>query len=147
MQPEIHLNYLAILAGVLSNIAIGFLWYGPLFGKAWAAEMGFPKDMKPDNKQMIKSLVLMVIGSFLTAYVLAHSVDIWRPSSWKVGQDQPAWTYGFFAAFFTWIGYYVPLLFGSVSWEGRSWKLFSINAAYYFVSLQTIGMILAYWRL
>ncbi|TGK12260.1 DUF1761 domain-containing protein [Leptospira fletcheri] len=146
MQPEIHLNYLAILAGVLSNVAIGFLWYGPLFGKMWAAEMGFPQDMKPDQKQMMKSLALMVIGSFLTAYVLAHSVDSWRPSSWKVGADQSSWTYGFFAALFTWIGFYVPLLFGSVSWEGKSWKLFFINAAYYFVSLQAMGMILAHWR-
>jgi hypothetical protein len=35
MQPDIHLNYLAILAAMAANIAIGFAWYGPLFGRAW----------------------------------------------------------------------------------------------------------------
>jgi len=40
----------------------------------------------------------------------------------------------------------VPLLLGGVSWENRSWKLFCINAAYYFVMLQMVAMILAFWR-
>jgi hypothetical protein len=91
-------------------------------------------------------MILMVIGSFLTAFVLAHSAEVWRSSVWKTGTDQPAYVYGFFSAFFTWIGFYVPMLFSSVAWEGKSWKLFGINAAYHFLALQMAGAILAYWR-
>jgi hypothetical protein len=40
----------------------------------------------------------------------------------------------------------VPLLLGGVAWEKKSWKLFWINASYYFVMLQVVAMILAYWR-
>ena len=146
MHPAIHLNYLAIVAAVLSNMVLGFLWYGPFFGKAWLKEMGLPLDCKPEPKAMRRSLTLMVIGSFLTAFVLAHSVQIWRPSTWGVGTDDPAAMYGFFAGFFTWLGFYVPMLLGNVAWENKSWKLFAINAAYYFVALQFVGMILAFWR-
>jgi hypothetical protein len=43
MQPDIHLNYLAILAAVVAYVAIGSMWYGPLFGKAC-------RRTKADNK-------------------------------------------------------------------------------------------------
>jgi hypothetical protein len=33
-----------------------------------------------------------------------------------------------------------------VSFEKKSWKLFSINAAFQLVSLVIIGMILTFWR-
>ncbi|MEI1280173.1 DUF1761 domain-containing protein [Leptospira venezuelensis] len=144
MLPVIPLNYLAILVGVLANVVIGFLWFGPIFGKVWAKEMGY-ENMEPDTKAMLKSIVIMIIGSFLTAYVLAHSLFVWKPSSWNLPGDGPAWMYGAYAAFYTWLGFYVPMLLGSVAWESKSWKLFFINAGYNLVSLAAIGQILAVW--
>ena len=146
MQPEIHPNYLAVLVCVAANFVLGFLWYGPLFGKSWAKEMKFPPDFKPATSQMMQAMALMVVGAFMTAFVLAHSVEVWRPSTWKAGADAAGWTYGFFSALFTWFGFFVPILLGGVAWEGKSWKLFGINAAYHFVSLQIIGAILTHWR-
>lgn len=146
MHPEIHINYLAVGAGVIANFFLGFVWYGPIFGKAWARLMGFPPDFKPTKPQMTRAMILMVVGAFLTAYVLAHSVTVWRASTWKAGADGPSWSYGFFGGFFTWIGFFVPVLFSAVAWEGKTWKLFGINAGYHFVSLQIMGMILAHWR-
>jgi hypothetical protein len=144
MQPDIHLNYLAILLAIVAYIAIGFLWYGPLFGKAWAKEAGMSTDCKPDRKVFLRAITLMIIGTFLTVYVLAHGVEVWRPSTWNAGTDASNATYGFLAPFFVWVGYFVPVLLSSVAWENRSWKLFAINAGYYFVALLAAGMILAY---
>ena len=146
MQPAMQLNYWAVLAAMAAAIAIGFLWYGPILGKAWMKEMGMSPDQKPGPGVMQRAMILMVIGSLLTAAMLALGVEVWRLSDWKMGPSATNATYGFFTAFFAWIGFYVPLLFGSVAWENRSWKLFGINAAYHFISLQAMGMILAYWR-
>ena len=146
MQPAMQLNYWAVLAAMAAAIAIGFLWYGPILGKAWMKEMGMSPGQKPGPGVMQRAMILMVIGSLLTAVMLGLGVELWRLSDWKLGPSVTNATYGFFAAFFAWIGFYVPLLFGSVAWENRSWKLFGINAAYHFVSLQAMGMILAYWR-
>ena len=146
MQPDIHRHCWAILAAMTANIAIGFLWYGPLFGKAWMGEVGMAADHKPAPGVMKRAMILMVVGAFLTAFVLAHSVEVWRPSTWKVGPDAANATYGFYSAFFTWVGFYVPVLLSSVAWESKSWKLFGINAGYYFTALLAAGMILAYWR-
>src|SRR5258706_7356013 len=78
MQPDIHLNYWAILVAVAATMALGFLWYGPIFGKAWMKEMGIPAGSKPDPKVMRRGLILMLIGSVLTAFVLAHIGEVWR---------------------------------------------------------------------
>ncbi|AVQ13522.1 PF08570 family protein [Leptospira santarosai] len=146
MHPELHINYLAVLVAVVTNFIIGWLWYGPILGKAWMKEMGIAADFKPDPKEMYKSMGFMVIGSFLTAYVLFYTTNVWKASSWHAGEDSPAYVYGFFSGIYTWIGFYIPLLINSVAFEGKSWKLFGINAGFYLISLQTIAMILSYWR-
>ncbi len=146
MHPEIHINYMAVAAAMAASMALGFLWFGPLFGKAWMADIKIPPDQKPDPAVMRRATSLMVIGSFLTAYVLAHDVQIWRPSVWHIGEDMANWMYGFEAGFFVWLGFYVPVQLGQVGWENKSWKLFAIHISYYFVMLQLVGTILAHWR-
>ena len=108
--------------------------------------MKMPTDCKPDPKVMLRGMGLTLLGTLLTAYVLAHSAEVWRPSVWGVGTDSPSYVYGFFSGFFTWIGFFVPMLLGAVAWEGRSWSLYGLNASYHFVNLQIIAMILAHWR-
>ena len=98
MQPVIDLNWLAIVASVAASFAIGGIWYGPLFGKTWARELGFPPDMKPSGAELGKGMALNIFGTLLMAYVLAHEVAVWRPSSWRVGVDESPAVYGFFAA-------------------------------------------------
>ena len=146
MHPQIAINFFAIFAAVAASFVFGALWFGPLFGKKWAALMNMPADFKPAPGFMLRALGLTVFGTFLTTYVLAHSVAVWHPSVWGVGADSAAYLYGFMAGFFTWIGFYVPLLLGQVMWEGKSWTLFAINAGHHFLNLQIIALILALWQ-
>jgi len=146
MEPKIIINYYAILVSVFTSWVIGSLWFGPVFGKIWAKEMKFPEDFKPEPKEMYKSMGLMILGTLITAYVLTHTSQSWRPSAWGLTGDYPDYFYGFFGAFFSWLGYNVPVFLNSVAFEGRSWKLFSINAGYQFVSLQAMAMILSFWK-
>jgi len=146
MLPQLTFNWIAILAAVLASFFFSFLWYGPLFSKPWAKAMGMKMDKRPDPKVMMRAFALQFLGTFLMVYVLAHTVQVWRPSVWNAGTDSPAASYGFFGAFFTWLGFFVPMQFGKVSWEGRPWKLFLINTAHDFLSLQIICQILAHLR-
>jgi hypothetical protein len=146
MVPQLHINYLAIFTAVAASFVFGWLWYGPIAGRKWAALMKMPADFKPQPKAMLRSMALQLLGTFLMAYVLAHSGEVWRASVWGAGADEPFYVYGFFNAFFTWIGFFVPMLLASVAWEGRPWALFGLNAAYHFINLQIIAMILAFWR-
>jgi hypothetical protein len=49
MMPTITVTYLAVLACAIAAMPVGFLWFGPLFGKAWARHMGFG-DMQPGGE-------------------------------------------------------------------------------------------------
>ena len=78
--PNLIINYPAIGAAVAAGMGFGALWYGPLFGRAWAQGMGFAKDFRPDAKMMRKALLLQAASLLLMSYVLAHTGQVWRPS-------------------------------------------------------------------
>ena len=146
MHPTIHVSWVAVLVAVVVAFVFGFLWYGPLFGKKWAALMKFPPDMKPDRKAMMRGMVLMVIGTFFTAYTLTFMSEIWRPSVWGGAADAPAYLYATFTGFWVWLGFYVPMGLSRVAWEGGNWPLFGLNMSYAFLNLQIIAAILQYLR-
>jgi predicted neutral ceramidase superfamily lipid hydrolase len=138
------LNWLAVAAAVLAQVAIGFLWYGPLLGTAWMREMGMVPDFKPDPALLKRSMLLMIVGALLTVVVLGCAIEFMRPAD--PDNDVPPAVYGAIAALGAWVGFHIPMLLGGVAWENRSWKLFGINAGYHLAALLAAAMILAYWR-
>ena len=77
MEQDLNINMLAILLAVVANFILGFLWYTPLFGNAWAKELGFDMSVKPPASVMVRGMIIMVIGNFLLAYVFAHNIAAW----------------------------------------------------------------------
>jgi hypothetical protein len=135
----------ALLVSVVVSFAFGSVWYGPIWSKTWQRAMGFEAN-KPTGAEIAKGSVINVVGTFLTAFVLAHEVGVWRPSAWNAGPDGAAAVYGFFAGLFTWLGFAVPVALNSVAFERKSWKVFGITTGYAFISYQIIAMILSFWR-
>jgi hypothetical protein len=140
---EFKINITAVLAAVVVNFILGFLWYTPLFGKIWGKEMGYDTNMKPDRKVIVKGMAFMVIGNFLFAWVLAWTMAGWQyiPGAKEMGPLVNALN----SAFFLWLGFYFPGHLGATVWEKKSWKLFAINGGYNLASLLVVALILAYW--
>ena len=137
---EMNINFIAILVAVVANFILGFIWYTPLFGNAWAKEMGFDTSIKPTGGEMAKGMIFMVIGNFFLAYVFAHNIAAW---SFVPGMDEMSPTVSILnTAIFTWLGFYLPVDIGIVTWEKKSWKLFFINTGYHFVMLLVASLIL-----
>ena len=138
-----HISALAVLVAVIANFIFGSLWYMPLFGKAWAKEMGFdPNGPKPATSVMVKGMTFMVIGNFLMAWVLAHNMAAWNfvPGVKEMG----ALSNTISAGVFTWVGFYLPVDLGGVAWSKHSWKLFGINTGYHLIMTLIAAGILAY---
>jgi hypothetical protein len=144
-MPEFHINYFALLAALVAKAVLGSLWYGPMFGRAWNRELGNAPGFRPQGLLLFRARVLRWIGMALSVYVLALAVALLRPATWGAGTDGPSSTYGFLAALFIWIGFYVPQLLSRVAWEGASWRLLRIHALYHLVALQIAGQIVAHW--
>ncbi len=145
MEPTISVNYFAVTISVVSAMALGFLWFGPLFGRRWAEHMGLADMEQPDGRAMAKSMLNFAIGNFLIVFVLAHGIEVWRASSWGLTPDLASWEYAVDAGFFTWLGFFLPLQMGRVAWERRRWGLVAINASFDLTRLMIFAFILSYW--
>jgi len=143
-MEELHINIVAVMVAVVANFVFGFLWYTPLFGKAWAKELGIDLStgQKPTAAQMGKGLTLMIIGNFVMAYVFASNMGAWSYVPGTQGVSQAATILN--ASFFTWLGFYLPVDLNRVAWEKASLKLFAINTGYHFLSLVVAAVILVY---
>ena len=140
---DIQINIPAVLVAVVANFIIGFLWYTALFAKAWTKEMNYDPNMRPDKKTMIKGMVLMVIGNFLFAWVLAFYLAGWK---YIPGADEMSpLVMGVNSALSVWIGFFAPVHLSRVVWERHSWKLFFINSGYHLVATIVVAIILSYW--
>lgn len=141
---EFKINFLAILTVVVVNFFLAFIWYTPLFGKAWGKEMGFDPNEAPKTSEFIKGLLFMLIGNFFFAFVFAHNISAWFfvPGMVEEGPLSNALS----AGIFTWVGFYLPGELGATVWQRNSWKLFGINSGFQLLSLLVASFILTYWR-
>jgi hypothetical protein len=141
MQP-VPINYVAVLAAAVAAMVVGFLWYGPIFGKMWMKLSGMTEAQMnaAKKKGMGPSYAIMFVGTLVMSYVLAHSLVF--ASSYLKASGMSA---GVMAGFWSWLGFIAPVTLGSVLWEGKSWNLWLLNNGHYLVSLSVMGSILAIW--
>ncbi len=66
------INWIAVVVGVIASNVLGFLWYGPLFGKRWMAMIGKAEDEIEASPTMY---LVTVLSSALTMIVLALAID------------------------------------------------------------------------
>jgi hypothetical protein len=143
-EQQLGINMVAILIAVVANFILGYLWFSPLFGKAWAKEMGMDMSVKPPTSVMVRGMIFMVIGNFFLAYVFAHNIAAW---SFVPGMDKMSVPVQIAnSTVFTWLGFYLPMDLSAVAWENKSWKLFFINTGYHFMMLLVASVIITYMR-
>lgn len=141
-MQQVDINYLAVLVAAVASMVLGGLWYGPLFGKMWMAQMGWaPERAQEMKKGAGKGYAVQFIGSLVMSFVLAHALVF--ASSYLAVSGVSA---GLTAGFWNWLGFIAPVTLGSVLWERKSMKLWLLNNSYYLVSLLMMGVILAVWK-
>ncbi len=140
---QVPINYVAVLAAGIASMVLGYLWYGPLFGKQWMAMIGLSSQQLDSAKKqgMAKLYALALVGSLVMAYVLAHSLVF--ASAYTATSGVPA---GLMVGFWSWLGFVAPVTVGSVLWENKSWKLWVLNNGYYLLLLLIMGVILSLWK-
>lgn len=138
-----EVNYLAILVCGVVAMGIGFLWYGPLFGKAWMQIMGadnMPQEQKDAmKKNMWVMYFLQFILSLITAGVLDYNIANWAGSETAVG-----------VAICVWFGFIMTTEAGAALWSGKpskvAWKMFFISSGAQLVTFIIFGVILGSWQ-
>ena len=143
MIPNIQIDFIAVASAVVACFFFGFIWFTVLFGKAWAIEMGFDPDDKPEPAAMMKSIAINIFGTFLLVWVFAHNIAVWNPTTWGLAPSEMSDAMNItMAAVWTWLGFFVPVQLSSIAWGKMSWKLFAINSGYHLINLLIIASII-----
>lgn len=133
-----QLNILAIFITAIVGFLLGWVWYGPLFGKKWVKAMGFSKSdlNKAKKKGMGKTMLTTFIMVLVSTYVLAIIVKFISAVSVLDGA---------FAGVLVWFGFYFTKSIGTSLFENKSQNLLYINTSHDLVRLLISGAILAVW--
>ena len=133
-----ELNYLAILAAGISNMVLGFLWYGPLFGKAWMGLIGKTADDLNPNP-------IIYVVSFLLSLLMALALSIFMHHV-NASIQAMGLLIGLIVGLMAWVGFVGPATFQNNMYSGISKKLYAIDYGYVLVALAIQGAIIGVWR-
>ena len=133
-MPSVDINWWAVVAASLINMAVGGLWYSKgLFGKEWAKLTG----RKLDDMNGPKQYGFLAICALLQTFVLVHFVRYAGSTTfWK----------GLVTGFWLWLGFMAVIIAARVVVEKKSWAEWKIYAGYYLVIMLVNGGLLAAWR-
>jgi hypothetical protein len=136
MNPDLHLNFPAILVATLAAFGLGAVWYSPsVFGRLWMREAGFT-----EKTLRAKGGAARVFGgAFVLELLMAFNLAAFIGPKATISYGALAGG----AAGFGWVAacYGVTYLF-----EHRSLRIFLINGGYHAIALTIMGAILGAWH-
>jgi hypothetical protein len=139
-MPTVDINWLAIIAAVVVNMAVGFVWYSPaLFAKPWAKLTGRKMEEMGDGT---KGYVITTVGAFLQAFILLHFVTYVA----YFYPDYSQVSVGLLTAAWAWLGFVAIPQGVNTIFAGTRKKLWAINTGYFLVMLLINGVLLAVWK-
>ncbi len=128
------INYIAVGAAVILNMAIGMAWYSPaLFGTIWAKGIKFKGKPEMGILHLIQGLcvgLLVALGFAHLLYYLAI-ITVYNAIS---------------TASMVWLGFVVPTHYNGVIWAQKPLSVFFVDAGYYLVSFSAIAALLVWWQ-
>lgn len=133
-MPSLDINWLAVLVAVVAHQFIGFLWYGPVFGKIWLAGMGKTRE---EMTGAAGGYVVAILASVVTAIALAMLLTV--PENVTLGTGC---VYGLLTS----IGFVVASVATTAVFENRKMTVPILFATYQVLGITIMGAILGAWR-
>lgn len=127
------LNWWAILLATVASFALGWLWYGPLFGRAWLEALGKGvEELQPSPTPFIISFVTALV----TCVVLAAIMQ-----GLGIANVAGGLALGLVAG----IGFIATSMASDAAFCGWGTKLWGIQAGYRVVYSVIMGGIIGAW--
>jgi hypothetical protein len=127
----LDINIVAVGLAALSAFFLGYLWYTVLFAKPWQKLIGMKDSSTGDTPNLGK----LLIGSFILEIIMAFNLAAF------IGTDAN-WAFGLGAGIAAGLGWVGLALGVNYLFEGKSFKLWLINAGYNTVVFAVMGAII-----
>jgi hypothetical protein len=126
------INWLAVFVSGFAGFAVGGIWYGPLFAKAWMKERGITMaDTKGMNMPLVYGSAFLL--NLVMAFMLNHVLGGLHPKSvhfWVMASGVMA------------LGFIAPAMGVNYLFSRQSLKLFAIDAGYWIANFLAMGLIM-----
>ena len=133
-MPSYDINWLAVVVATVATQALGALWYGPLFGKAWLRAVGKTRE---DMAGAGVGYAVAALSSLVAAIALALILNL---------IPDPGLAEGIIWGLIVGVGFVATSgLTTSVFEEGRQAQTV-IFVAFQIVAFAIMGAILGAWR-
>lgn len=132
-----NLNFPAVFVSALSSFIVGWLWYGPIFGKKWMELNGFDPEEMQKQKWLPFPLILGI--NYFATVLAAFSLAMF------LGTESDA-VFGIFAGLMIAIFWIATSRLNDVLYERKPMGLFWINVGYNVVIYVIMGAIIGAWK-
>ncbi len=130
----VQVNWPAVVVGAAFNMLLGFLWYGPLFGRLWLRLIG----KKPEELASSAGLYIAnALGTLVSAFVLAMVIRSLGITGWGIGA---------LAGAVLWIGLGATATLTKTLFEGPGAGVWLLHALYQLIAFAVNGALFAAWR-
>ncbi len=131
-----EVNWLAVLVAGVIPMVIGFLWYGPLFGKKWLALMEMTEEDIMKDFNPAKTYGLSFLLSLVTAYVLAQ----------LLAGSEGGVMIGVHMGLLVTVGFMLNFGHQKVAFERSKPGLFALSLGFNCACLVSQAVVLSVWR-
>lgn len=123
----------AILIAAAIAMVLGMVWYSPsVFGSAWMRLANVtPETAERTRRTMALRVIVGFLAAALMTYVLSYFSAAWGVFDVAGAIELACWV---------WAGFVLPPMLGIVLWEGKSIKLYVINALYWLVAILAMSI-------
>jgi hypothetical protein len=133
-----EINYVAVIAAVIINMAAGALWYSPvLWAKPWMALTGHTDMSMGGGSAAIRGYAISILASLIIALALAIVVQL--AGAKTIGE-------GLLLGLLVGIGFVLTTHAANYAFEQKPLRLYLINAGYPVVSFLIQGALLGAWQ-
>lgn len=141
---QVPVNYLAILLCGVVAMVVGFVWYGPLFGKPWMKMIGLTDKKMEEMKKMGgmgKTYGLSFLSSLVMAWFLAHVI-------WYAAPGAVTLFIAVKTAFYMWLGFvattgFIQYLYAITP---KPYKLYLLETGYHLATLLVMSVVIFFVR-
>ena len=135
----VPINYLAVVVAAAVGFILGWIWYAPLFGKAWRASRGVTEQQAAEGqKHAARTMLVIAVAILFMAWSLAVLAGYLKLGTWMQGAKLGA---------LTWFGFALALgMIEATMAVGRTMVAFCIDAGYWLITAVAMGVVVAVWH-
>jgi len=132
-----QINFWAVLVAAMASFLVGWLWYGPLFGKQWMKLNDFTPEKLREGGGLPMPFIMIV--NYVATVLAAFSIAMF------IGAESDM-SFGIFAGLMIAIFWIGTSRLNDVLYERQPFKLYLINLGYNVVIYLIMGAVLGAWH-